>query len=61
LEYFLGVRKDFLGPEGEEDEDFEDDEDEDDEDEAPKKKGGNKSAPKKPEVAGGEKKDCKQQ
>lgn len=36
LEYFLGVRKDYMGEEDEDFEDDEDDDDEDDEDEAPR-------------------------
>jgi len=64
LEYFLGVRKDYLGPDGEDDEDFEDDEDDEDEDEAPKGKKGAKPQAKtggKPAAGDEQKKECKQQ
>jgi nucleosome assembly protein 1-like 1 len=59
LEYYLGVRKDFLP--GEDDEDYgEDDEDDDEEEDAPKPKGKGK-APAGGKGGDAAKQDCKQQ
>jgi nucleosome assembly protein 1-like 1 len=64
LEYFLGVRKDYMG---EEDEDFEDDEDDDEDDdeeeEKPRGKGAKGGKGGKPAAGGaeGQKQECKQQ
>jgi len=62
LEYFLGVRKDYMGGFGDEDyEDDDDDEDDDEEDEAPKGKKGGKPKGGDAGAAGGQKQECKQQ
>lgn len=63
LEYFLGVRKDYMGEEDDEDYDDEDEDDEDDDEEDEKPRGKKAGKGGKPAAGGaeGQKQECKQQ